>query len=200
MTSRSLAVRPASQCLHRTTQKRRHLLAPQCYRNLTSTTSLPADAAVTLETAKRGIDPLTLDPNKVFRGKSERLLLQHQHINPIGSRRRRALQSQAERDSLVPFEQMPYQCFQEARKVLAADREEKLSQIAEMRTRIGKVLEKPAETMGGEYVKKGKLVRMQKWLEELKVLADINDPIIRKRFEDGLGLWFLFSSGPCPIP
>ena len=57
-----------------------------------------------------------------------------------------------------------------------------------MRSRIGKVMEKPAETMGGEYVKKGKLVRMQKYLEELKVLADANDPMIRKRFEDGLGM------------
>ena len=84
---------------------------------------------------------------------------------------------------------MPYQCFQEARKVLAADREEKLAQISEMRVRIGKVMEKSAESLGGDYVKKGKLVRMQKYLEELKVLADINDPMIQKRFEDGMGTW-----------
>lgn len=45
----------------------------------------------------------------------------------------------------------------------------------------------PAELCGGEYVKKGRLVRMQKYLEELKILADINDPVIKKRFEDGEG-------------
>ena len=140
MASRSLAVRPAFQCLHRTIRKQRHLLPCQChYRTFTISLPQGADAAVTAEKTKRGIDPLTLDPNRVFRQKSERLLLRHQHINPIGSRRRRALQAQAEKNSLLPFEQMPYQCFQEARKVLAADREEKLSQIAEMRTRIGNV-------------------------------------------------------------
>ena len=89
---------------------------------------------------------------------------------------------------------MPYQCFQEARKVLALDREEKLAQIAEMRARIVKVSNVPAERMGGEYVKKGKLVRMQKWLEELKVFADVNDPVIKKRFEDGIGKLLRFPS------
>lgn len=41
--------------------------------------------------------------------------------------------------------------------------------------------------MGGEAAKKGKLVAMHKYLAELKILADINDPMIRKRFEDGIG-------------
>ena len=82
---------------------------------------------------------------------------------------------------------MPYQCFQEARKILQADRESKLAQIAEMRKRIAHWQNVPAEDQGGEYAKKGRLVRMQKHLQELKVLADVNDPVIKKRFEDGQG-------------
>lgn len=128
---------------------------------------------------------MALNRNTVTTKREERLLLTHQHVHPIGSRRRRALQSDP---TTLPFEQMPYQCFQEARKVLAADRDEKLAQIAEMRARIGRVMDRPAEAMGGEYVKKGKLVRMQKHLEELKIQADANDPMIKKRFEDGFGM------------
>ena len=36
---------------------------------------------------------------------------------------------------------------------------------------------------------KGRLVRMQKHLHHLKILADINDPTIRMRFEDGKGVY-----------
>lgn len=82
---------------------------------------------------------------------------------------------------------MPYQCFQEARAVLAEDRSRKLLEIAEMRKRIDFWQNVPASDLGGEYAKKGKLVRMQKYLENLKILADVNDPVIKKRFEDGMG-------------
>ena len=82
---------------------------------------------------------------------------------------------------------MPYQCFQEARKVLQEDREIKLGQIAEMRRRIARWQNTPTAECGGEVAKKGKLLRMHKHLEELKILADINDPMIKKRFEDGMG-------------
>lgn len=44
-----------------------------------------------------------------------------------------------------------------------------------------------AAELGGEARKKGKLVAMHKYLEHLKILADSNDPVIKKRFEDGLG-------------
>ncbi|KAL8803776.1 MAG: hypothetical protein Q9182_002986 [Xanthomendoza sp. 2 TL-2023] len=125
-----------------------------------------------------------LDPNTVATPRLERRLLRKTGQNPIGSRRRRAaLQS----TSNIPFEQLPYQCFQEARKLLLADRQEKLKQIEEERRRIAKVQAIPALQCGGEHVKKGRLVRMQKFLEELKIWADINDPIIKKRFEDGQG-------------
>ena len=110
--------------------------------------------------------------------------MKRQKVNPIGSRRRRlAIQS----SDGVPFEQMPYQCFQEARKVLAIDREEKLAQIKKMRERIAKWQSIPAEHQGGDFSKRTKLREMQKHLEHLKILADINDPVVKMRFEDGKG-------------
>lgn len=115
--------------------------------------------------------------------REERLVLKT-GVNLIGSRRRRAaLQS----TTSIPFEQLPYQCFQEARKILLADREEKLKNIELERKRIAKVEAHDAALCGGEARKKGRLVAMHKHLEHLKILADINDPVIKKRFEDGEG-------------
>ncbi|KAI9678629.1 MAG: hypothetical protein M1817_005686 [Caeruleum heppii] len=103
---------------------------------------------------------------------------------PVGSKRRRA----AIRTSQdLPFEQLPYQCFQEARKILRADREEKLKQIGIERERIALLKAKDASKCGGEAEKTRRLRSMETYLEELKILADINDPMIKKRFEDGDG-------------
>ncbi|KAI9840749.1 MAG: hypothetical protein M1837_001323 [Sclerophora amabilis] len=102
----------------------------------------------------------------------------------LGSRRRRAALKSS---SNVPFEQLPYQCFQEARQILQADREEKLQQISVARERIRKVEAKDAASSGGEAEKQGRLRTMRKYLEDLKILSDINDPVIKKRFEDGEG-------------
>ena len=110
--------------------------------------------------------------------------MRRQKENPIGSRRRRLAISSNEG---IPFEQMPYQCFQEARKVLAEDREEKLAQIKKMRERIAKWQAAPAASQGGSVRKQGKLREMQKHLEHLKILADVNDPVVKMRFEDGKG-------------
>lgn len=108
---------------------------------------------------------------------------------PIGSRRRRvALQSTPN----VPFEQLPYQCFQEARKILLADREEKLKQIEVERARIARLKDANPELSGGELRKQNRLWSMNRTLEKLKILADINDPMVKKRFEDGLGI-----ASPC---
>lgn len=123
------------------------------------------------------------DPARATTRAQESLLVKR-GIHPLGSRRLRASRKHT---SQIPFELLPYQCFQEARKIIIADRVSKLAQIAEQRRRITRALETPAEKLGGEYVKKGKVVRMMKYLEKLKVLADINDPIIKKQFEDGLG-------------
>jgi hypothetical protein len=89
--------------------------------------------------------------------------------------------------SNVPFEQLPYQCFQEARKILLADREEKLKQIEAERARIARLKEADPELSGGELRKQNRLRSMSMTLEKLKILADINDPMVKKRFEDGLG-------------
>ncbi|KAI9803185.1 MAG: hypothetical protein M1825_001976 [Sarcosagium campestre] len=102
----------------------------------------------------------------------------------IGSRRRRAAIS--EQGSLA-FEELPYQCFQEARKVLRDDREEKLRLIAIERARIAKVQAKLAESSPNQRELRDRLVGMKRHLETLKVLADVNDPVVKKRFEDGLG-------------
>jgi large subunit ribosomal protein L35 len=105
-------------------------------------------------------------------------------VKPIGSRRRRAaLQTSAN----IPFEQLPYQCFQEARKILLADRGEKLKEIEVERARIERLREQDAAVSGGEKQKQTRLRSMMDRLERLKILADINDPIVKKRYEDGEG-------------
>ncbi|KAI9716233.1 MAG: hypothetical protein M1812_005458 [Candelaria pacifica] len=124
-----------------------------------------------------------LDPALVSTRAGERKLLKL-GIRPIGSRRRRAaLQGSAN----IPFEQLPYQCFQEARKILQADREEKLRQIDVQRVRIASLQARESGISGGEALKKRRLSSMQTYLARLKILADINDPVIKKRFEDGQG-------------
>ena len=51
-----------------------------------------------------------------------------------------------------------------------------------------KRLEAQETTHGDEEMqKRNRLTSMRKRLEELKILADINDPVIKKRFEDGEG-------------
>ncbi len=107
-------------------------------------------------------------------------------VYPIGSRRRRAALRTSDN---IPFEQLPYQCFQEALKVLKADREEKLKLIQAERLRISNLAAKdPSEIKGGEQRKQTKLDSMRRHLEYLKIQADINDPLIKKRFEDGEGM------------
>ena len=72
-------------------------------------------------------------------------------------------------------------------------------QIEEERKRIKKVQETPAERLGGEVSKKGKLVAMQKYLEDMKIWADINDPLVKKRFEDGKGVYHTLHFSPLPV-
>ncbi|KAL8998300.1 MAG: hypothetical protein Q9169_002614 [Polycauliona sp. 2 TL-2023] len=157
-----------------------------CIRAFCASAIVRAEASIESPSSIPDIPPpgRLLDPNRVATPRLERRLLRETQQQPIGSRRRRAaLQS----TSNIPFQQLPYQCFQEARSLLQADRQTKLKQIDEERRRIARVQATSAEQCGGEYVKKGRLVRMQKYLEDLKILADINDPVIKKRFEDGEG-------------
>ncbi|KAK3359296.1 phosphatidylethanolamine-binding protein [Lasiosphaeria hispida] len=103
----------------------------------------------------------------------------------LGSRRRRAALATT---THVPFEQMPYQCFQEARKVLNEDRQEKIAQIVAETEKIKRLEAADPSTMrGGEAYKEKRLASLRKHVEELKILADINDPSVKRRFEDGMG-------------
>lgn len=125
-----------------------------------------------------------LDPNLVANKREERKLIKT-GVLPIGSRRRRA----ALRTSAgIPFEQLPYQCFQEARKILKEDRAEKIEEIQKQRERIARVEAQDAAISGGRAAKEQRLRSMRNRLEELKILADINDPLVKKRFEDGEGM------------
>lgn len=127
------------------------------------------------------------DPSLVSSPRLERRLMR-QGTAPIGSRRRRAaLQGSAN----LPFEQLPYQCFQEARQVLLADRVEKLEEIEKMRQKIARLEALSPEETGNEHSRKSSLRSMQLHLERLKIHADINDPLVKRKFEDGQGIFNL---------
>lgn len=125
-----------------------------------------------------------LDPNTTTLAWAEKKL-QTKGINPIGSRRRRAAVRQTPN---IPFEQLPYHAFQEARKILAEDRAEKLEQIKQAYRRLKTVEATPADTYkGGQGHKNIKVYSLRKHLEYLKIQADVNDPAVKRKFEDGLG-------------
>lgn len=127
--------------------------------------------------------PPGLDPRTVVEPRQERKLLRSR-VFPVGSRRRRAALAGSQN---IPFEQLPYQCFQEARKILQEDRQEKIAQIEDQRARIQRLKEQDAAVSGGEMQKETRLASMRRYMERLKILADINDPLVKKRFEDGKG-------------
>lgn len=130
------------------------------------------------------------NPEIVTSKKGEKALFEH-GVLPVGSRRRRAAISSSLN---IPFEDLPYQTFQEARKILQADREDKIKQINIERQRIERLEAKDAALVGGEQQKQNRLDSMRRHLEHLKILADINDPMIKKRFEDGEGEFRKFES------
>ncbi|KAF7544469.1 hypothetical protein G7Z17_g9926 [Cylindrodendrum hubeiense] len=134
-------------------------------------------------TSPADINPLDLDPNTVLPEFEEQLVRAGKM--PIGSRRRRvAIRTTTD----IPFEHLPYQAFQDARKILAADREQKLAQITQTLNKISLLEQKDAAAVkGGEERKNTKLASLRRHADELKILADANDPIVKKRFEDGLG-------------
>ncbi|KAH7318131.1 phosphatidylethanolamine-binding protein [Stachybotrys elegans] len=144
-----------------------------------STTSTSASASTTGPEPS----PLDLDPNTVLPQFESQLIKAGQM--PIGSRRRRvAMRTTGD----LPFEHLPYQAFQEARKILAADREQKLAEIRKQVERIAQLeAQDPNSISGGQAMKDTKLGSMRRYVNKLQILADINDPVVKKRFEDGLG-------------
>ncbi|KAI9698742.1 MAG: hypothetical protein M1836_003852 [Candelina mexicana] len=173
------AVEPLKQFLRTTHISAQYHISRLSVRGFSNT--LPShDEVSSLQSTPAGPP---LDPSLVSTRAEERQLLRS-GIKPIGSRRRRAA---LQGSTNIPFEQLPYQCFQEARKILQADREEKLRHIDVQRARIARLQAQENCISGGEAEKKRRLKSMQNHLAELKILADINDPVIKKRFEDGQG-------------
>lgn len=154
------------------------------------TTAAPR-AAEAQEQAAASREPsaLDLDPTTVL-PEFEAQLIKAGKM-PIGSRRRRMAMRTTQN---IPFEQLPYQAFQEARKILAADREDKLAKIKAELDKIAKLEAKDAaDVKGGQKMKDVKLASLRREVERLKLLADANDPLVKKRFEDGLGEFGIFS-------
>lgn len=131
----------------------------------------------------------TLDPQMVENKKQERRLLRREHVQPVGSRRRRAAlrRTTLQKAVEIPFEQLPYQCFQEARKVLLQDRQEKIKEIETQQLRIKNLEQQDPAVSGGPAAKQARLRSMKNHLNELIILADINDPVVKRKFEDGQG-------------
>ncbi|KAF2659844.1 PEBP-like protein [Lophiostoma macrostomum CBS 122681] len=129
-----------------------------------------------------------LDPNRVEDKRAERRLIRREGIQPVGSRRRRAAihRSTMRNVPQVPFEQLPYQCFQEARKFLLDDRQEKLKQIQTQTLRLRNLMAQDPAVSGGPEAKNARVHSMRNHINELVILADINDPVVKKNFEDGL--------------
>ncbi|KAI3321744.1 ribosomal protein YmL35 [Xylariaceae sp. AK1471] len=149
-----------------------------------STTSINQLEAAAAESAKLRMKERLLDPNTTTAHWAERKLMRT-GTPPVGSRRRRAALRTSEN---VPFEQLPYQCFQEARKILQEDRQEKLQALTKELAKIKRLEDTPADQVpGGQRKKDLRLTSLRKHLEELKILVDINDPVVKRRFEDGLG-------------
>jgi len=143
-------------------------------------------------TTPHASSPLTpwKTPDTVVGAQQEKLLLKKTGKMPVGSRRRRLIVRAFAQsgETGIPFTQLPYQCFQEARKFLAEDREEKIEAIELFRKRIINLMAQDPASSGGEQNKKRRLDGMKKTLEHYKILADINDPLVKKNFEDGKGM------------
>jgi len=132
--------------------------------------------------------PAALNPELVSKPAQERRLVDQTGQQPVASRRRRHMLKQTQN---IPFEQLPFQCFQEARKVLQEDRKEKLEEIRIQRERIEK-LEAQQVAPQDEGHKNHRLRSMRERLEHTKILADSNDPIVKKTFEDKQGMsWII---------
>ncbi|CZS95788.1 related to ribosomal protein YmL35 of the large subunit, mitochondrial [Rhynchosporium agropyri] len=170
------AARPLARCLKGSQASSHTTRSIRTFTSSSRTNEAVTEEAVPL---KPSFDPATVT------NPSHEKKLMKSGVLPIGSRRRRAALKNSDD---IPFEQLPYQCFQEARKVLAADRAEKMKMIATERLRISNLVATDAANIkGGEETKERRLDSMRRHLEYLKIQADINDPLIKKRFEDGEG-------------
>ena len=68
------------------------------------------------------------------------------------------------------------------------DRQEQLKNIETQQLRIRNLEAQDPAVSGGVKAKEKRLKSMRNHLNELVILADINDPIVKKKFEDGEGM------------
>ena len=129
-------------------------------------------------------EPFYRSPNPVLvtSPKLEKSLLKS-GISPIGSRRRRAALQNSQISRLNSYR------TNVSRKpgrfcLLTGRRSWKELRGKE---RIAKLRKAPAEEAGGERPKQSRLKTFENDLERLKILADVNDPLVKKGFEDGQG-------------
>lgn len=184
------SARPLARCIRCT----RHSRIPS--RSISTTPPRAQEDITTLESAVSNQPPLpplpfpfaatskgTVNREKLSTPRKERLLAREARLRPIGSRRRRAALATSRE---IPFSQLPYQCFQEARKVLIEDRAGKVAEIEDLRAKINKwnAAEVPPER---EAMREKRIGSWNQRIEQLKILADINDPLVKKNFEDGFG-------------
>jgi len=181
------SARPLARCMQCTKHDRISLPIR------TFTTSRPALETATSTSEPASTDasppPPSLNPERVSKPAQERRLVEETGQQPFASRRRRHMLNQTQN---IPFEQLPFQCFQEARKILQEDRKQKLQEIQMQRERIQKLSEQsvpPSEEGRREH----RVNTMRQRLEYSKILADINDPMVKKTFEDKQGMSMCFS-------
>ncbi|KAK6536482.1 hypothetical protein TWF281_000714 [Arthrobotrys megalospora] len=100
---------------------------------------------------------------------------------PPTSAGRRKAKSKHSDGSLHTIETMPFKCYQEALKVLRDDREEKLVKIAEQQKAIAglKKLHNLTDTSP-------RIVKMQEYIDELKLNIDKNNPRIKYTYDNKL--------------
>lgn len=176
--------RPLARCLQ-CTKHERAVLPIRTFTTsraaLLETTNDPASTETAPPPARQ---PMSMNPELVSRPSQERRVVAETGKQPVASRRRRYMLKQTQN---IPFEQLPFQCFQEARKVLQEDRKEKLEQIRVQRERMER-LQAQNVAPQDEGRKNHRLKSMRESLDHLKILADINDPMVKKTFEDKQGM------------
>jgi large subunit ribosomal protein L35 len=123
------------------------------------------------------------DLKYAYTRKQVKRLEREQGKRPIGSHRFRVARML---NPDIPFEQLPYQCFQEARKVLAEKREEILKDIKKMEARIERTRALDDSVLS-QRQREDSVMWMKVHIQKLKIEADINDPLVKKKFEDDMG-------------
>ncbi|KAI0021901.1 ribosomal protein YmL35 [Xylariomycetidae sp. FL0641] len=142
------------------------------------------ESSAAAEAERKRMQERLLDPDTTTAHWAERKLVR-MGTPPVGSRRRRAALRTSEN---LPFEQLPYQAFQEARAILLEDRKEKLEALSKEIAKLQRLENRPAdEVPGGERMKNMRLTSLRKHIQYLKIQADINDPTVKRKFEDGFG-------------